>query len=49
VELPFRIKFSVSRKLSGYDFPAISKQQNVVRQFGGTRKKTDRKPTENHK
>jgi hypothetical protein len=29
VELPFRIKFSVSRKLSGYDFPAISKQQNV--------------------
>jgi hypothetical protein len=31
VELPFRIKFSLSRKLSGYDFPAISKQRDVSR------------------
>jgi hypothetical protein len=30
VELPFRIKISLSRKLSGYELPAISKQQNVV-------------------
>jgi hypothetical protein len=30
VELPFRIKFSFSRKLSGYKLPAISKQQNVI-------------------
>jgi hypothetical protein len=29
VELPFRIKFSLSRKLSGYELPAISKWQNV--------------------
>jgi hypothetical protein len=30
VELPFRIKFSLSQKLSGYELPAISKQQNVA-------------------
>jgi hypothetical protein len=30
VELPFRIKFSLSRKLKGYEFPAISKWHNVV-------------------
>jgi hypothetical protein len=30
VELPFRIKFSLSRKLSGYEFPAISKWRNVL-------------------
>jgi len=29
VELSFLIKFSLSRKLSGYDFPAISKQRDV--------------------
>ena len=29
MELPFRIKFSLSRKLSGYELPAISKQHNV--------------------
>jgi hypothetical protein len=29
VELPFRIKFTLRGKLSCYDFPAISKQQNV--------------------
>jgi hypothetical protein len=29
VELSFRIKFSLSRKLKGYEFPAISKWQNV--------------------
>ncbi|MCB5984695.1 hypothetical protein LIT13_13940, partial [Flavobacterium psychrophilum] len=28
MELSFRIKFSLSRKLSGYELPAISKQQN---------------------
>jgi hypothetical protein len=31
VVLPFRIKFSLSRKLSGYEFPAISKWQTVSR------------------
>jgi hypothetical protein len=30
VELPFRIKFSLSRKLSGYELPAISKWHNVT-------------------
>jgi hypothetical protein len=30
VVLPFRIKFSLSRKLSGYKLSAISKQHNVV-------------------
>jgi hypothetical protein len=30
VELPFRIKFSLSRKLKGYEFPAISKWHNVI-------------------
>jgi hypothetical protein len=30
VELPFRIKFSLSRKLQGYELPAISKWQNVT-------------------
>ena len=30
MELPFRIKFSLSRKLSGYLFPAISKQRDVM-------------------
>jgi hypothetical protein len=29
VELLFRIKFSLSRKMSGYEFPAISKWHNV--------------------
>ena len=29
MELPFRIKFSLSRKLSGYELPAISKWHNV--------------------
>jgi hypothetical protein len=29
VELSFRIKFSLSRKFSGYELPAISKWQNV--------------------
>ena len=29
MELPFRITFSLNRKLSGYEFPAISKWQNV--------------------
>jgi hypothetical protein len=29
VELPFRIKFPLIRKLSVYEFPAISKWQNV--------------------
>jgi hypothetical protein len=33
VELSFRIKFSLIRKLSGYEFPAISKQQNVSGYF----------------
>jgi hypothetical protein len=31
VELPFRIKFSLSRKLCGYELPAISKWHNVGR------------------
>jgi hypothetical protein len=31
VELPFRIKFSLSRKLSSYELPAISKWHKVVR------------------
>ena len=39
MELPFRIKFSLSRKLSGYEFPAISKWQNVGSNIFGTRKK----------
>jgi hypothetical protein len=30
VELSFRIKFSLSRKFSGYELPAISKWQNVM-------------------
>jgi hypothetical protein len=30
VELSFRIKFSLSRKLSGYELPAISNRQNVA-------------------
>ncbi|MFT7250866.1 MAG: hypothetical protein ACI9FW_000583 [Flavobacterium sp.] len=33
MELPFRIKFSLSRKISGYEFPAISKWHNVVCNF----------------
>jgi hypothetical protein len=33
VELSFRIKFSLSRNLSGYEPPAISKQQNVTIHF----------------
>ena len=39
MELSFRIKFSLSRKLSGYELPAISKWHNVVRHFGGTKSK----------
>jgi len=45
VGLPFRIKFSLSRKLKGYELPAISKWQNVSRQFGGTKKKTKKNET----
>jgi len=30
VELSFRIKFSLSGKISGYELPAISKQHNVT-------------------
>jgi hypothetical protein len=30
VELPFRIKYSLSRKLSGYDFPSQSSKTLVV-------------------
>ncbi|HAH54220.1 MAG TPA: hypothetical protein DCM02_02755 [Flavobacterium sp.] len=30
MELPFRIKFSLSPKLKGYEFPAISKQRNGI-------------------
>jgi hypothetical protein len=37
VELPFRIKFLQSRKLKGYEFPAISKQQNVKKAIMATR------------
>jgi hypothetical protein len=29
VELPFRINFSAKQKVEGYEFPTISKQQNV--------------------
>jgi hypothetical protein len=29
VELPFRIKFLLNRKLSGYELPAISKWQKI--------------------
>jgi hypothetical protein len=29
LELPFRIKFSLNRKLSGYEFQAIYKWHNV--------------------
>ncbi|ENA1778329.1 hypothetical protein ACLH3Q_001956 [Flavobacterium psychrophilum] len=29
MELSFRIKFSLSRKLSGYELPAISKRYNA--------------------
>ncbi|EIA07772.1 hypothetical protein HJ01_02931 [Flavobacterium frigoris PS1] len=36
MELPFRIKFSLSRKLSGYDFPATSNWHNVGKQSGRT-------------
>jgi hypothetical protein len=39
VELPFRIKFSLSRKLKGYEFPAIAKQQNVMQQLWNRSKK----------
>jgi hypothetical protein len=38
VELSFRIKFSLIRKLSGYEFPAISKWHNV-----GSNTKTEEK------
>jgi hypothetical protein len=31
----------------GYEVRHFMKPPNVVRQFSGTRKKTDRKPTEN--
>jgi hypothetical protein len=37
MELPFRMKFSLGRKLKGYDFPAISKWHNV----SGKAKKTN--------
>jgi tetratricopeptide (TPR) repeat protein len=33
VELSFRIKFSLIRKLSGYELPAISKWHNVISHF----------------
>ncbi|EIA07775.1 hypothetical protein HJ01_02934 [Flavobacterium frigoris PS1] len=33
MELSFRIKFSLSRKLSVYELPAISKWHNVVGNF----------------
>jgi hypothetical protein len=33
VELSSRIKFSLSRKLSDYELPAISKWHNVMRKF----------------
>jgi hypothetical protein len=33
VELPFRIKFLLSGKLSGYELSAISKYQNVGEKF----------------
>jgi hypothetical protein len=33
VELSFRIKFSLSRKFSGYELPAISKWHNVICHF----------------
>ena len=33
MELSFRIKFSLSRKLSGYELPAISKWRNVGSNF----------------
>jgi hypothetical protein len=36
VELPFRMKFSLSRKLSVYELPAISKWHNVVRYLPAT-------------
>ena len=36
MELSFRIKFSLSRKLRVYELPAISKQQTVVRNLGIT-------------
>jgi len=38
MELSLRIKFSLSRKLSGYELPAISKQQNVGRHFTAEKK-----------
>jgi putative ATP-dependent endonuclease of OLD family len=37
VELSFRIKFSLSRKLSGYELPAISKWHNVSGQLKKTK------------
>jgi hypothetical protein len=40
VELPFRIKFSLNRKLKGYELPAISKWHNVIEHFKRLRKKT---------
>ncbi|EMY3479027.1 hypothetical protein AAIP31_002267 [Flavobacterium psychrophilum] len=33
MELSFRIKFSLGRKFSGYEFPAISNWRNVVCQL----------------
>jgi hypothetical protein len=36
VELPFRIKFSLSRKLNGYELPGISKWRNVMQHFKTT-------------
>jgi hypothetical protein len=36
VELPLLIKFLLSRKLSVYELPAISKQQNAVKHLKKT-------------
>jgi hypothetical protein len=43
VELSFRIKFSLSRKLSGYELPAISKWRNVIGYTTKNRKKKNMK------
>ena len=40
MEFPFRVKFSLSRKLSGYELSAILKQQNVVTNFMRNQKLT---------
>jgi hypothetical protein len=49
VELSFRIKFSLSRKLKGYELPAISKWHNVSGHCGTTEQKTNRNRNENFK